>query len=33
MTAPPDALNSGQGLIWLEPGATWQGSWGLGFSR
>lgn len=33
MTAPPDALNSGQGLIWLEPGAAWQGSWGLGFSR
>lgn len=33
MTAPPDALNSGQGLIWIEPGATWQGSWGLGYSR
>jgi aldose 1-epimerase len=32
MTAPPDALNSGQGLIWLEPGATWQGSWGLRYS-
>jgi aldose 1-epimerase len=32
MTAPPDALNSGQGLIWLEPGASWQGSWGLGYS-
>jgi aldose 1-epimerase len=29
MTAPPDALNSGQGLIWLEPDAGWQGSWGL----
>jgi len=29
MTAPPDALNSGQGLIWLEPGTTWEGSWGL----
>ena len=29
MTAPPDALNSGQGLSWIEPGATWEGSWGL----
>jgi aldose 1-epimerase len=29
MTAPPDALNSGQGLIWLEPDTSWQGSWGL----
>ena len=32
MTAPPDALNSGRGLIWLEPGARWEGSWGLVFS-
>jgi aldose 1-epimerase len=32
MTAPPDALNSGQGLIWVEPGATWQGSWGLRYT-
>lgn len=32
MTAPPDALNSGQGLIWIEPGETWQGSWGLRFA-
>ena len=31
MTAPPDALNSGQGLSWLEPGASWQGSWGLAY--
>lgn len=29
MTAPPDALNSGTGLVWLEPGETWEGSWGL----
>ncbi len=29
MTAPPDALNSGDGLVWIEPGATWSGSWGL----
>lgn len=32
MTAPPDALNSGQGLIWLEPGQFWQGSWGLRYA-
>ena len=32
MTAPPDALNSGQGLIWIEPGDTWEGSWGLRYS-
>jgi aldose 1-epimerase len=29
MTAPPDALNSGLGLIWLEPGERWSGSWGV----
>ena len=29
MTCPPDALNSGSGLITIEPGETWQGSWGL----
>ena len=29
MTAPPDALNSGTDLVWLEPGGRWQGSWGL----
>jgi len=32
MTAPPDALNSGQGLIWIEPGASWEGSWGLRYA-
>jgi len=32
MTAPPDALNSGQGLIWLEPGESWEGSWGLRYA-
>jgi aldose 1-epimerase len=32
MTAPPDALNSGQGLVWIEPGAGWQGSWGLRYT-
>ncbi|WP_395640855.1 aldose 1-epimerase family protein [Pseudolysinimonas sp.] len=32
MTAPPDALNTGQGLIWLEPGESSQGSWGLRYT-
>ncbi|CAN5188540.1 aldose 1-epimerase family protein [soil metagenome] len=32
MTAPPDALNSGEGLIWLEPDATWQASWGIRYT-
>ena len=29
MTCAVDALNSGDGLRWLEPGATWTASWGL----
>jgi aldose 1-epimerase len=29
MTAPADALNSGAGLRWLEPGETWSSSWGI----
>ena len=29
MTAPPDALNSGEALVWLEPDERWSGSWGL----
>lgn len=29
MTCPPDALNSGVDLMWLEPGATWAGRWGI----
>jgi aldose 1-epimerase len=33
MTAPPDALNSGTELIWLEPGENWSGSWGVRYSR
>jgi aldose 1-epimerase len=32
MTAPPDALNSGQALIWLEPGDSSEGSWGLRYT-
>ncbi|WP_020499017.1 aldose 1-epimerase family protein [Sciscionella marina] len=29
MTCPPDALNSGDDLIWLAPGAEWRGEWGI----
>lgn len=32
MTAPPDALNSGQGLQWIDPGASSEGTWGLRYS-
>jgi aldose 1-epimerase len=32
MTAPPDALNSGQSLQWIEPGASSEGSWGLRYT-
>ena len=32
MTAPPDALNSGDGLIWLQPGDEWQGGWDLRYA-
>ncbi|TDV41791.1 aldose 1-epimerase family protein [Actinophytocola oryzae] len=29
MTCPPDALNSGVDLLWLAPGETWTGRWGI----
>ncbi|PZE27206.1 aldose 1-epimerase family protein [Curtobacterium sp. MCBD17_028] len=29
MTAPANALNSGEGLRWLEPDEAWTGSWGI----
>ena len=29
MTAPPNALNTGQGLRWLAPGESWSLSWGI----
>jgi aldose 1-epimerase len=32
MTAPGNALNSGVGLRWLQPGETWQGRWGIRYS-
>jgi aldose 1-epimerase len=29
MTCPADAFNSGTGLVVLDPGARWSGSWGI----
>ncbi|KQR53916.1 hypothetical protein ASF88_03480 [Leifsonia sp. Leaf336] len=29
MTAPANALNTGQGLRWLEPDETWTAQWGI----
>ncbi|MBO1753610.1 aldose 1-epimerase family protein [Allobranchiibius sp. CTAmp26] len=29
MTCPPDAFNTGEGLLTIEPGRTWTGSWGI----
>ena len=29
MTCPPNAMRTGLDLIELDPGASWQGSWGL----
>jgi hypothetical protein len=29
MTAPANALNSGHGLNWLQPKASWTLSWGI----
>lgn len=29
MTCPPDALNSGVGLLHLAPGESWTGRWGI----
>jgi aldose 1-epimerase len=29
MTCAPDAFNSGDGLLVLEPGATWRACWGI----
>lgn len=33
MTAPPNALNSGQDLLWIEPGESWDGSWRLRYAE
>ncbi|WP_029151314.1 aldose 1-epimerase family protein [Microbacterium indicum] len=32
MTMPAEALNSGQGLRWLEPGEVFEASWGVALS-
>jgi aldose 1-epimerase len=32
MTCPPDAFRTRTDLIELDPGAGWQGSWGLRFT-
>ncbi|MEY2849514.1 MAG: hypothetical protein RI885_2181 [Actinomycetota bacterium] len=32
MTAPADALNSGDGLRWLDPGERWVVRWGIRYS-
>jgi aldose 1-epimerase len=32
MSAPADALNSGDGLSWLEPACSWSGRWGVRYS-
>ena len=29
MTCPPDAFRSGRGLIILDPGQHWEGTWGI----
>ncbi|WP_238019225.1 aldose 1-epimerase family protein [Dactylosporangium sp. AC04546] len=29
MTCPPDAFRSGRDVVTLEPGSSWQGSWGI----
>ncbi|KQR20580.1 aldose epimerase [Agreia sp. Leaf335] len=29
MTAPANAFNTGEGLRWIEPGASWMLSWGV----
>jgi aldose 1-epimerase len=29
MTAPPNALRTGEGLRWLEPGESWEAEWGI----
>jgi aldose 1-epimerase len=32
MTAPANAFNSGQSLRWLNPGETWQATWGIRYT-
>ena len=30
MTCPPNAFRTGEGVVRLEPGASWTGAWGIG---
>ncbi|HEY1318065.1 MAG TPA: aldose 1-epimerase family protein [Gaiella sp.] len=30
MTCPPNAFRTGEGIVRLEPGASWSGGWGIG---
>ena len=32
MTAPPNALNTGTDLIWVEPEQSWSASWGVRYT-
>lgn len=32
MSAPANALASGEGLVWLAPGETWTGTWGVQYA-
>ena len=32
MTAPPNALNSGLGLRWVDPGDSWSVGWGIQYA-
>jgi aldose 1-epimerase len=29
MSAPPNAMVTGEAIVRLEPGESWQGSWGI----
>lgn len=33
LSCPPDAFNSGEGVVALDPGATWAGQWGIEVGR
>jgi aldose 1-epimerase len=33
MSCPADAFNSGEGLVVLQPGQSWTGTWGIGVAR
>jgi aldose 1-epimerase len=33
MSCPPNAFNSGEDLVTLQPGESWEGSWGISVRR